>query len=134
MPPKPPTPPQGLTSFDDLPSDRGSKYAVSGGPAGDRASALALLAELKREKRFAKATHNSWAAIFDGPEGREPVKADDGEAGAGMVILRMLEREGLANHLIVVTRWYGGTHLGGDRFRHVQNAVRRYLDALAGDG
>ncbi len=41
---------------------------------------------------------------------------------------RMLDREGLRNHIIVVTRWYGGKHLGGDRFRHVQNAVRYYLD------
>ena len=48
-----------------------------------------------------------------------------------MVILRMLEREGLLNHIIVVTRWYGGKHLGGDRFRHVQDAVRQYLDTLA---
>jgi hypothetical protein len=28
----------------------------------------------------------------------------------------------------LVTRWYGGKHLGGDRFRHVQTAVRYYLD------
>ena len=57
-----------------------------------------------------------------------PIKNDDGESGAGMVIVRMLEREGLKNHIVVVTRWYGGKHLGGDRFRHVQNAVRHYLD------
>jgi len=25
-----------------------------------------------------------------------------------MVILRMLEREGLRNHIVVVTRWFGG--------------------------
>ena len=50
-----------------------------------------------------------------------------GEAGAGMVIARMLEREGVKNHIIVVTRWYGGKHLGGDRFRHVQTAVKHYL-------
>ena len=48
-------------------------------------------------------------------------------SGAGMVILRMLETAGLSGHLIVVTRWYGGKHLGGDRFRHVQEAVRLYL-------
>ena len=47
-----------------------------------------------------------------------------------MVILRMLEREELSGHIIVVTRWYGGKHLGGDRFRHVQDAVRYYLDRL----
>ena len=60
-----------------------------------------------------------------GPDG--PVKSDDGEAGAGAIILRMLETAGLTGHLVVVTRWYGGKHLGGDRFRHVQEAVRLYL-------
>ncbi len=44
----------------------------------------------------------------------------------------MLEREGLNDHIVVVTRWYGGKHLGGDRFRHVTDAVRSYLDALKG--
>jgi putative IMPACT (imprinted ancient) family translation regulator len=31
----------------------------------------------------------------------------------------------------VVTRWYGGKKLGGDRFRHVQDCVRAYLDEMA---
>ncbi|WP_230279908.1 YigZ family protein [Croceicoccus sp. Ery15] len=113
--------------IDKIISDRGSKYAVSGAPCASAAEAGDLLAQLKRNKRFAKATHNSWGLICaDGP-----VKNDDGEAGAGMVILRMLEREGLRDHLIVVTRWYGGKHLGGDRFRHVQDAVRIYLEGLS---
>ncbi|MBC9245672.1 YigZ family protein [Paracoccus sp. 11-3] len=109
--------------FDKIISDRGSRYAVSGGPAGNRAEVDAMLAELKRNKRFAKATHNSWAAILGG----EPVKDDDGESGAGQLMLQMLDRAGLQDHVIVVTRWYGGKHLGGDRFRHVADAVRHYL-------
>ncbi|MEZ5885321.1 MAG: YigZ family protein [Paracoccaceae bacterium] len=108
-------------------NDRGSKYAVSGGPVGSRADIQAFLAALKREKRFARATHNSWAAILaDG----SPLKGDDGEAGAGNVILQHLQASGLSGHLIVVTRWYGGRHLGGDRFRHVAEAVRLYLSSL----
>jgi putative IMPACT (imprinted ancient) family translation regulator len=47
-----------------------------------------------------------------------------------MVILRMMERGAFKDHLIIVTRWYGGKHLGGDRFRHVQTCVRMYLDQL----
>jgi putative IMPACT (imprinted ancient) family translation regulator len=39
----------------------------------------------------------------------------------------MLDRAGLENHVVVVTRWYGGKQLGGDRFRHVADAVRLYL-------
>lgn len=109
--------------LDKIISDRGSKYAVSGAPCRSEAEAKALLSELKRKKAFAKATHNTWALICD--DGA--IKNDDGEAGAGMVILRMLEREGLRDHLVIVTRWFGGKHLGGDRFRHVQEAVRIYL-------
>lgn len=109
-------------------NDRGSKYAVSGCVVENRADIDAAIKALKREKSYAKATHNTWGALL--PEG-VPIKADDGESGAGMVILRMLEREELTGHLIVVTRWYGGKHLGGDRFRHVQTCVHAYLDALS---
>ncbi|MBS0126097.1 YigZ family protein [Thetidibacter halocola] len=114
--------------LENLISDRGSRYAVSGGPCRDVDAAAAFLKDLKRRKKFAKATHNSWACLTaDGP-----LKNDDGEAGAGMVILRMLEREGVTDHIIVVTRWFGGKHLGGDRFRHVADAVRAYLAAMDG--
>ena len=116
-----------LRVFDKIISDRGSRYAVSGGPARDRAEVEALLAELKKNKRFAKATHNTWAAILSG----EPVRDDDGESGAAQIILQMLERAGLTDHVVIVTRWYGGKHLGGDRFRHVVDAVRHYLAETA---
>jgi putative IMPACT (imprinted ancient) family translation regulator len=105
-------------------SDRGSKYAVSGEVVKTRTQAVDFIKNLKRKKKFAKATHNTWAVIFaDG----EQVKNDDGESGAGALILQMLEREGLRDHMIVVTRWYGGVHLGGDRFRHVKACVQAYL-------
>lgn len=111
--------------------DRGSRYAVSGGPVVGRAGVDDFLAELKREKKYAKATHHSWACVLtDG--GAQ--KGDDGEAGAGAVILRMLERAGLTDHVVVVTRWYGGVHLGGDRFAHVVTCVRAYLDAIGRAG
>ena len=32
---------------------------------------------------------------------------------------------------VVVTRCFGGKHLGGDRFRHVLEAVRIYLERSA---
>jgi putative IMPACT (imprinted ancient) family translation regulator len=107
-------------------SDRGSKYAVAGGAVASADEARAFVKALCRRKKFAKATHNTWAVLL--PDG--PLKNDDGESGAGMVILRMLEREGLEGHIIVVTRWFGGVKLGGDRFRRVQDAVRVYLDAM----
>lgn len=114
-----------LTIHDKIISDRGSRYAVSGGPVQSAAEIAAALADLRANRRFAKATHHSWAAVVGG----EALKDDDGEAGAGAIILRMLETKGLRDHIVIVTRWYGGKHLGGDRFRHVIGAVRHYLDA-----
>jgi putative IMPACT (imprinted ancient) family translation regulator len=109
-------------------SDKGSRYAVSGAPVHSKDDINAFLKTLKSNKKFAKATHNSWAANLTA---EVPQRHDDGESGAAAAILRMLEREGLTDHIITVTRWYGGTHLGGDRFRHVTTCTRTYLDALA---
>ncbi len=116
----------GLVRLGVILTDRGSKYAVSGATVASRAEIDAVLDELKSDKSYAKATHNTWAATL--PTGA--LKADDGESGAGMVILRMIERAGLRNHVIIVTRWYGGKKLGGDRFRRVQDATRTYLDHI----
>ncbi|TNF20694.1 MAG: YigZ family protein [Rhodobacteraceae bacterium] len=114
-----------MLTLDNILTDRGSKYAVSGAPCASEQAAKDLLKTLKKQKKFAKATHNTWGVLL--PDG--PLKGDDGESGAGNVILRMLERDEIRNHLVIVTRWYGGKHLGGDRFRHVQTAVRAYLEA-----
>ena len=113
-----------MNIFDNIINDRGSKYAVSGGPCHSSSEAKSFIKQLCRHKRFAKATHNTWGLLLEG----SPLKNDDGESGAGNIILRMLEREQITNHIIVVTRWYGGKHLGGDRFRHVQDAVKYYLE------
>lgn len=112
-----------MTQFTGFLTDRGSKYAVTGGVVASRDEVRTFLKQLTRDKKFAKATHNTWGVLFeDGPQ-----KGDDGESGAGLVITRMLERAELRNHIIVVTRWYGGVKLGGDRFRRVQDAVEHYL-------
>jgi putative IMPACT (imprinted ancient) family translation regulator len=115
--------------LEDVLRDRGSRYAASVGAVRDRAEIETFLAALRTRRKFAKATHHSWAVVLsDGG----PLKGDDGEAGAGTVILKMLEREGLVDHLVVVTRWYGGVHLGGDRFAHVVTCTRAALTALRG--
>jgi len=127
-------PPVGQSRFamlqlDKVVSDRGSKYAVSGGTVASSTQAMDFLKSLKTKKKFAKATHNTWAVIYRDGAGKETIaKSDDGESGAGMIIVRMLEREAVFNHIVVVTRWYGGVHLGGDRFRHVQSCVNAYLN------
>jgi putative IMPACT (imprinted ancient) family translation regulator len=113
--------------LEDLIRDRGSRYAAAIGPVRSRADIDAFLATLRQRRKFEKATHHSWAAILsDGGA----VKNDDGESGAGAVILKMLEREGIPDRIVVVTRWYGGVHLGGDRFSHIVTCTRAALSAM----
>lgn len=108
-------------------TDRGSKYAVSGAPASTKAEAQQVIQRLCQKKKYAKATHNTWALLLnDGTQ----IKADDGESGAGAIILRMLNEKQCNEHVVIVTRWYGGVHLGGDRFRHVKSCVLAYFDAF----
>ena len=116
-----------MQQFTHVLTDKGSKYAVSGAKVSCRAEAKQFIKKLTANKKFSKATHNTWAVILsDG----EQIKNDDGESGAGSIILRMLDSHGLHDHIIVVTRWYGGVRLGGDRFRHVQTCVKAYLEGL----
>jgi putative IMPACT (imprinted ancient) family translation regulator len=113
--------------LEDLIRDRGSRYAAAAGIVRNRAEIDAFLVALRQRRKFDRATHHSWAALLsdDGP-----LKADDGEAGAGAVILKMLEREAVPDRIVVVTRWYGGVHLGGDRFAHIVTCTRAALKAL----
>lgn len=113
--------------FEKIIEDRGSKYSVSIGRVTGKDDIKTFLAKLKSDKKYAKATHNSWATrishegtIFEG-------KNDDDEAGAGMVILRILQKENISNCIICVTRWFGGIKLMGDRFKHVQDATKHAI-------
>ncbi len=117
--------------LEDILRDRGSRYAAAAGIVRSRAEIDALLSALRRRRKFDKATHHSWAALL--AEGG-PMKNDDGEAGAGAVILKMLEREAVPDRIVVVTRWYGGVHLGGDRFAHIVTCTGAALAALRMQG
>ena len=116
-----------MRQFENVLSDKGSRYAVSGLVVSNRADIDQAIKLLCRKKKFAKATHNTWGAVLaDGTR----LKNDDGESGAGLIILDILQREAVFDHLVIVTRWYGGVHLGADRFRHVRTCVHEYLSAL----
>jgi hypothetical protein len=53
---------------------------------------------------------------------------DDGESAAGGRLAHLLEILDIENVLVVVSRWYGGTLLGPDRFKLINQAARDALD------
>lgn len=114
--------------YDRIISDRGSQYSVSVGYVTGRDDIKAFLRTLVSDKKYAKATHNSWAARLDKDGAVYETKRDDGETGAGMVILREMQAAGVVNCVVCVTRWFGGVKLMNDRFKHLQNASRYGLE------
>lgn len=118
------TPSEPFVLHEYIIEDRGSKYSVSYGRVTGREDIKEFLKTLKKKKAYATATHNSWAARISKDNIIYETKADDGETGAGMVILRVMQKEEIIDCVICVTRWFGGTMLMGDRFKHVQDATK----------
>jgi len=89
-----------------------------------------VLAELLlNDKKVAKATHNMIAYRFWDKERNCLVSDndDDGEKGAGAKLAALLELADVQNAIVVVSRWYGGIHLGPSRFKYFASTAR---DAL----
>ncbi|KAG9055280.1 eIF2 kinase Gcn2p negative regulator [Serendipita sp. 407] len=81
------------------------------------------------DRSTAKATHpviNAWRCEVD--EVLYQDNDDDGETAAGGRLAHLLQILELKNVLVVVTRWFGGIHLQGDRFRHINAVARAALD------
>lgn len=90
-----------------------------------------VLDRLKTNRKIAEATHNIWAYRILQTEPRSVLlkdSADDGETYAGTRLLHLLDILDATNVYVVVTRWYGGTHLGPDRFKHINKVARDLLD------
>lgn len=53
---------------------------------------------------------------------------DDGEGGAGIKIMYLLQDSNVRNVMVVVSRWFGGIMLGQARFMYITDAARGMLD------
>lgn len=61
------------------------------------------------EKKYKKAAHHCYAAFYNGIEDQKA----DGEVGSpGRVLLELLHEYDLKNHMIMVSRIFGGIKLG----------------------
>lgn len=49
---------------------------------------------------------------------------DDGEKGSGAKLASLLQLSNVDNAMVIVSRWYGGTHLGPARFKHIASVAR----------
>jgi ubiquitin-protein ligase len=88
---------------------------------------------LATNKKVSSATHNITAWRIQTTETGITVQDcdDDGETAAGGRLLHLMQLMDVWNVVVVVTRWYGGTKLGPDRFRIINSVAR---DALVKGG
>ena len=59
---------------------------------------------------------------------------DDGETGAGKNLANILRLRGAENVFVAVTRWFGGTHLGPQRFKVINSCASQALEAVGAKG
>ena len=109
--------------------EKASKFLGYAFPLSDKGDWQKYLEEVKRS--HPKATHHCYAFRFG--QGTDLFRAnDDGEpsGSAGKPILGQIDSFGLANILIVVVRYYGGTKLGVPGLIHAyREAARLALDS-----
>lgn len=108
----------------DIREDRGSRYGVVVAGVKGKHDLISTLNKLMQDTYFSEATHNSWAMIVDHEGVRHEFTHDDGETGAGKVILREIQKADMTDCVVVVTRHFGGIKLERDRYTHVQEAAR----------
>lgn len=112
-------------------TDRKSKYTAGWGRVTTEEDVKIFMKDLVRDTYFRKATHNSFAYRLESENGSIiEVKNDDWESWAWNCILRELQRENVVNTIVIVTRYFGWIQLQSDRFKHVINATKMFLEEM----
>ncbi|OBA21713.1 UPF0029-domain-containing protein [Metschnikowia bicuspidata var. bicuspidata NRRL YB-4993] len=108
--------------------DRNSSFIAYAREAHSVEEANKYIDDLKNDRKIAKATHNMTSMRIKGTNGTSFQDCDDdGETAAGLRMLHLMTIMDVWNVVVVVSRWYGGTHLGPDRFKHINTATRDVL-------
>ena len=81
---------------------------------------VSSIQSLCKDQRVAGSTHIMYAYRTGDERYSISNRDDDGEFGAGRVIMNALDSKKFYNHLVVATRWYGGKHLGPSKFDHIE--------------
>jgi len=110
-------------------TDRKSKFQAHMALVHSLDEVNVVLAELYKDKKIATATHNIYAYRFTLDGVMHENRNDDGETGAGDKLLYTMEKLNCVNVVVVVTRWFGGTMLGADRFKHIVNVAKNIIQS-----
>jgi hypothetical protein len=109
--------------------DRKSVFVGRARRISDPSQVPLVLNHLMSERQISRAAHpiiNAWRCQVGSVLHQD--NDDDGETAAGSRLAHLLSILEINNVLVVVTRWFGGIHLGPDRFKHINHAARNALE------
>ena len=97
--------------FDEIIINK-SRFIGYASPIASEEEAISFIREIKEKHK--DATHNVYGYVY-GKESNIQRFSDDGEPSgtAGIPVLEVIKKEELRNLVVVVTRYFGGTKLGG---------------------
>lgn len=111
-------------------TDRGSTFIGYATRVNSEEEAFAKLESLRSNSKFKKCAHvmSAWRIKVTPTDGGREITYqdfdDDGETAAGSRMLHLLTIMDTWNVVVVVARWFGGTLLGPDRFKHINTCAR----------
>ena len=118
-------------TFSDEKRERGNTFVASGITAKTYGEVRNFYKKICSLPRHAQAHHRILIYRFHDRDGKLiEGSMDDGEFGAGRNLLKHLEQRGHCDIACVVTRWYGGEHLGVTRFEMMRELVEQVAQQI----
>lgn len=122
--------PEGLELFMAEPiTDRKSVFVGRACRISHPSEVPLVLSHLMTDRRISRAAHpiiNAWRCQVGSVLHQD--NDDDGETAAGGRLAHLLQILEVNNVLVIVTRYFGGIHLGPDRFKHINQTARNALE------
>ncbi|KAL2710269.1 RWD domain-containing protein [Kluyveromyces marxianus] len=109
-------------------TDRKSTFIAFATKADSEEEAFTKLDLLRTDNKIARANHLMIAWRIKGENGVSFQDCDDdGETAAGGRMLHLLTVMDAWNVIVAVGRWFGGVHIGPDRFKHINSTTREVI-------
>jgi len=122
--------PDGVQIIESEPiTDRKSTFVGRACQISDPSQVPLILSHLMSDKRISRAAHpiiHAYRCQVGTLVHQD--NDDDGETAAGGRLAHLLQILEVNNVLVVVSRYFGGIHLGPDRFKHINQAARNALE------
>lgn len=109
--------------------DRRSRFVAHMARVHSMDEVREVVGHLRSVKSIACAAHPTiYAYRFTDANGvLQKDSDDDGESGASIKMMFLLDHLQIDGYVVVVTRWWGGILLGPDRFKHIMEVTKNLL-------